>query len=129
MKDLKFPITLKFKISTFSNDFTATDAYDNTIAYVKQKMFKLKEDILVYEDETKSKINYQIKADRWIDFSAAYSITDSEGNEIGKIARKGWKSIFKAEYDLVDPETANGNVGVNNPLSTKTYMVGIKARF
>ena len=34
-----------------------------------------------------------------------------------------------AEYDLVDPETANGNVGVSNPLSTKTYMVGIKARF
>ncbi len=34
-----------------------------------------------------------------------------------------------ADYDLVDPETANGNVGVNNPLSTKTYMVGIKARF
>ncbi len=37
--------------------------------------------------------------------------------------------LIFAEYDLVDPETANGNVGVNNPLSTKTYMVGIKARF
>ncbi len=37
--------------------------------------------------------------------------------------------LIFAEYDLVDPETANGNVGINNPLSTKTFMVGIKARF
>jgi uncharacterized protein YxjI len=102
MKDLKFPVKFIFKISTFSNDFTALDANGKTVAYVKQKLFKLKEDISIYADETKAKINFKIKADQWIDFSAAYSFTDSNGTEIGKVARKGWASIWKAEYELID---------------------------
>ena len=102
MKDLKFPINFVFKISTIANDFTATDAAGNTIAYVRQKMFKLKEDISIYNDESRSKVNFKIKADKWIDFSAAYSITDENGKEIGKVARKGWASIWKAKYELID---------------------------
>jgi uncharacterized protein YxjI len=102
MKDINFPINFTFKISSIANDFTAKDSHGKTIAYVKQKMFKLKEDISVFNDETKSKVNFKIKADKWIDFSAAYSFTDSEGVELGKVARKGWTSIWKAEYELID---------------------------
>lgn len=102
MQDLKFPIQFSFKISTLSNDFTATDASGKVVAYVKQKMFKFKEDIQIYNNESKSQINYSIKADRWLDFSAAYSFFDFDGSEIGKIARKGWRSLWKAEYEIVD---------------------------
>ena len=102
MKELNFPIKFVFKISTLSNDFTAKDANGNTVAYVRQKMFKLKEDIRIYEDESRAKLNYTIKADRWLDFSAAYSFTHSSGTELGKVARKGWASIWKAEYELID---------------------------
>ncbi len=102
MQDLQFPIRFQFKISTLSNDFTATDAQGKVIAYVKQKMFKLKEDIVIYNDETKSKVNYRIKADRWLDFSAAYSFSDEHGNSFGKIVRKGWRSIWKTNYELID---------------------------
>ena len=97
MKNIQFPINLKFNISTFRNDFVATDADARTIAYVSQKLFKLKEDITVYTDESKTEINYKIKADRWIDFSAAYSITQADGTELGKVARKGWRSLWKAK--------------------------------
>jgi len=102
MKDLKFPLQFTFKISTFSNDFTAKDADDKTVAYVKQKLFKLKEAITIYSDESKAYTNYTIAADRWIDFSAAYSLKDKDGNELGKVARKGWKSLWKAEYHIID---------------------------
>ena len=102
MKEVKFPIKLVFNITTFANDFSAKDAAGNTIAYVKQKLFKLKEAITVYDNENKTNINYTINADKWIDFSAAYSITDSNGNKLGKIARKGWASLWKAEYELID---------------------------
>ena len=102
MLQITFPINFQFKISTLSNDFTATDSNGNTIAYVKQKMFKLKEDISIYNDETKSKVNYRIKADRWLDFSAAYAFFDESENEFGKIVRKGWRSIWKAEYEIID---------------------------
>lgn len=102
MKDIKYPVNFKFNIGTFSNDFVATDAGGKTLAYVRQKMFKLKEDILIYSNQNKTQIDYRIRADKWIDFSAAYSIKNANGIEIGKVARKGWKSIWKTEYELID---------------------------
>ncbi|WP_047547827.1 hypothetical protein [Psychroserpens sp. Hel_I_66] len=102
MKDLKFPINFTFNVTTLSNDFSAKDATGKTVAYVRQKMFKLKEDINIYDHENKSNLIYNIRADKWIDFSAAYSFKDAQGIEIGKIARKGWASIWKAHYEIID---------------------------
>ena len=102
MQNLNFPIKFVFKISTLSNDFTATDASGKMVAYIKQKLFKLKEDISIYNNEQKTELLYKIKADKWIDFSAAYSITTQDGKELGKIARKGWAAIWKAKYDIID---------------------------
>lgn len=102
MQNIKFPINLKFKIGTLANDFAATDFNGRTVAYVRQKMFKLKENIEVFSDESKSKLNYTIKADRWLDFSAAYAFFDENGTRFGKVARKGWRSIWKAKYEIID---------------------------
>lgn len=102
MKQLNFPINFNFKITSLSNDFTATDANGKVIAYVKQKMFKLKEDISIFSDDTKTLLNYKIKADKWLDFSAAYSLIDKNDHEMGKVTRKGWRSIWKAEYEIID---------------------------
>jgi hypothetical protein len=102
MKNLQFPLNFKFKIGTLANDFVASDATGATVAYVRQKMFKLKEDILIYSNESKSDTLFRIRADRWLDFSAAYSFTDREGKEMGKIVRKGWRSIWKTSYELID---------------------------
>ena len=76
MQDYKFPLDFTFHIGTLSNDFTAVDADKKTVAYVKQKLFKFKEDVGVYENESKTKLLYTIKADRWIDFSACYSFSE-----------------------------------------------------
>lgn len=102
MNNIEYPIKFSFKVTTLSNDFTAKNASGQTIAYVKQKMFKLKEAITVYSDESKTRILYTIAANQWLDFSAAYSIKDANEKEIGKIARKGWRSMWKAEYDIVN---------------------------
>jgi hypothetical protein len=102
MKDLNFPISFTFHVTTLSNDFSAKDAHGKTVAYVRQKMFKLKEDINIYDNENKTRLTHNIRADKWIDFSAAYSFKDAQGKEIGKIARKGWASVWKAHYELID---------------------------
>lgn len=102
MQNLQFPIDLKFKISSFSNDFTATDSNGQIVAYVRQKMFKLKEDIEIFDSEARATLNYRIKADRWLDFSAAYAFYNKSGFPIGRIVRKGWRSLWKAEYELID---------------------------
>lgn len=44
MKDIKYPVSFKFNIGTLANDFVAKDTLGTTLAYVKQKMFKLKEE-------------------------------------------------------------------------------------
>ena len=99
---MRYPLTFSFKITTLANDFIATDASGQVVAYVRQKMLKLREHIEVFSDEGRSRVNFHIRADRWIDFSAAYAFTDDRGTAIGKIARKGWKSLWKAEYELID---------------------------
>lgn len=101
-KEFEFPINFKFKISTLANDFTATDAGGGTIAYVRQKMFRFKEAILIYTNETKTDLLYKIDADRIIDFNACYSFKDNNGNLVGKLGRKGMRSLFKAHYDIFD---------------------------
>lgn len=71
--------------------------------YVKQKAFKLKEDITVYGDESKNVELMKIKARSIIDFSAAYDVTDANtGSKIGALKRKGMKSILKDEWDILD---------------------------
>lgn len=102
MQDIQFPVNFEFNITTFANDFTAKDKNGTTIAYVRQKMFKLKEDISIYNNDSKSKVNYKIKADKWLDFSTAYSFFDEKNKEFGKVVRKGWKSMWNAHYEIID---------------------------
>ena len=102
MQNLQYPLFLKFKITTLASDFTITDSNENSLAYVRQKMFKLKEDVVVFNNESKSQENFRIRANQWIDFNASYAITDSFGKNLGKIARKGMRSIWKATYNIFD---------------------------
>ena len=102
MQNLQYPLFLKFKLTTLSSDFTITDRNENSLAYVRQKMFKLKEDVVVFNNESKSQENFRIRANQWIDFNASYAITDSFGKNLGKIARKGMRSIWKATYNIFD---------------------------
>ena len=102
MQNLQYPLFLKFKITTLASDFTITDSNENSLAYVRQKMFRLKEDVVVFNNESKSQENFRIRANQWIDFNASYAITDSFGKNLGKIARKGMRSIWKATYNIFD---------------------------
>ena len=102
MQNLKFPLQFQFKITTLSNDFIALDSSGATVAYVKQKMFKLVDEIGVFSDELKVTKLFSINANKWVDFSATYTFTNDRGQDIGRIARKGWKSIWKSRYEIYD---------------------------
>jgi hypothetical protein len=102
VNDYNFPLSLTFKIATIANDFVVQDASGTTISYVKQKMFKLIEDITVFSDESQSTVLYKIKANKWIDFSATYVFSNGVGADIGRVARKGWASLWKSRYEIYD---------------------------
>ena len=103
LKNLNYPLDFKFKITTLASDFNITDRNGNYVAYVRQKMFRLKEDVIVFSDESRTKELFNIKANQWIDFNASYIMTDLlTGKKFGSLARKGVRSIWKARYDIID---------------------------
>jgi hypothetical protein len=116
LQDNYYPIEFKFKISTFHNDFTATDALGRTHAYVKQKMFKLKEHVNIFEDENQTVKLAEIHADKWLDFNTCYTFRDTNGNSTGKLLRKGWRSLWKASYEIYDEnDKPDLHIGEANP--------------
>lgn len=103
LNNLNYPLDFKFKITTLSSDFNITDRNGNYVAYVRQKMFRLKEDVVIFADESKSRELFRIKADRWLDFNASYALTDlSDNKNYGRLVRKGMRSFWKATYSVID---------------------------
>jgi len=99
---MNYPINFSFKILAIASQIYIRDANGGLIGYVKQKLFKLKEDINVFADENQTQLIFNIKADRVLDFSAKYNFTDARGNFLGSIKRRGMRSIFKANYEIYD---------------------------
>ena len=97
---MNYPIDFSFKLLALASQIYVRDAGGNLLGYVKQKLFKLKEDINVFADEGQTQHLFNIKADKIIDFSAKYNFTDSSGRHLGAIKRQGMRSIWKASYDI-----------------------------
>lgn len=99
---LNFPLEFEFKVLALAPQFFIRDASGREVAYVKQKLLKLKEDITVFENESQTTPLYKIKANQWIDWSASYILSDAAGNALGKMGRKGARSLWKATYEVYD---------------------------
>ncbi len=50
---LQFPLTLRMKLMAVAPQFFVVDANEKPVAYIKQKLFKLKEAINVFEKSEK----------------------------------------------------------------------------
>jgi hypothetical protein len=73
------------------------------LAYSRQKAFRLREDIRVYADTAMAQELLHIQADRIIDWSAAYQVYDGQtGEHYGTLRRKGWKSMFRDHWEILD---------------------------
>ena len=95
---------LKKQVLALTGKFRIYDQYGTQILFSEQKMFALREDIRVYSDETKSREILLIKARNIIDFSAAYDVIDATtGTKVGVLRRKGWKSMIRDEWEVLDP--------------------------
>lgn len=72
--------------------------------FSEQKMFKLREDIRVYSDETKQLELLWVQARQIIDFAAAYDVVDStSGMKVGALRRKGFRSLVRDAWEILDP--------------------------
>lgn len=100
---LNYPLTMSFKIVAINPQVTVTDAGGQVVAYVKQKAFRLKEDITIFGDVEQTRPLYRMNANRILDFNANYTITTPDGQTVGSVYRPGARSIWKASYTINDP--------------------------
>ncbi len=99
---------LKRQVLALTGKFRIYDPGGHLALFSEQKMFKLREDIRVYDDEGKSQEVLMIKARQIIDFSAAYDVVDSlSGQKVGALRRKGFASLLRDEWEILD---VNDNV-------------------
>lgn len=94
---------LKRQVFALTGKFRIYDPSGTLVLFSEQKMFRLKEDIRVYGDEGKTQEVLQIQARQIVDFSAAYDVVDATaGQKVGVLRRRGWKSILRDEWEVLD---------------------------
>jgi hypothetical protein len=94
---------LKRQVFALAGKFRFFAPGGKLVLFSEQKMFKLREDIRVYSDESKAQEVLMIKARQIVDFSAAYDVVDSAtGQKVGALRRKGLASILRDEWEILD---------------------------
>lgn len=104
---MDFPLRFRFKLLAFAPQIYVEDASGKTVCYVKQKLFRLREKVEVFTDDTQRHLLATIAADRIIDWSARYVFCDASGREIGSVGRRGLRSLWKAHYEVCLPVSKN----------------------
>lgn len=96
---MNYPLEFRSKIIALTPQIHVVDATGQSICYVKQKLFKLKERIEIFRDPSRTELVATIGADRIIDWSARYSFAAADGTPLGAVGRKGMRSLWRASYD------------------------------
>lgn len=112
---MQYPVQLRFKLLTLGQRITARDASGGTLMFIKQKMFKLREKVEIYDNESQANLLFCIEADRMIDFSANYSFTDRQGNDWGSVRRRGMRSLWSAHYEVMQDGAVDMTIDEENP--------------
>ena len=99
---VSYPLTLTFKFLTISSFIRVVDASGQLVSYVKQRAFRLREDVTIFADESQTRPLYHIKANKIIDIGATYSITAADGRPLGAVRQRGIRTFWKATYDILD---------------------------
>jgi len=127
-------------LSLYGTQYTAKKAFFNFLGasfriygsdgqlrfYVKQKAFKLKEEITVFGDEAATKPMLSIKARSILDFAATYDVTDvATGERVGAMKREGVRSSFLRDKWTILGENDNKIGEVNED----SMMLALLRRF
>jgi hypothetical protein len=109
---------LRRQVLALTGKFRLYSPQGELVLYSEQKMFRLKEDIRLYSDETKSQELLYFQARQIIDFSAAYDVIDSlTGLRVGMLRRKGFRSMVRDEWQVFDAAEQQFGVLIEDSLN------------
>ncbi len=104
---------------------TVTDALGTIVLHTKQKMFKFREHVEIFTDQSKATLLAQIKANKVIDWSARYDSTDASGRPIGSVGRKGWRSMWRTHYEVFNPGDSQPDFSIREENPFAKIMDGL----
>lgn len=93
-----------FKLFGAEIEITEPDS-DKLVGFIEMQAFKLREDIRVYSDKTKSTEVFRIHARNILDFGVTYDVFDSQSDEhIFSMRRKALRSAFlRDKWEIKTP--------------------------
>src|SRR4051794_16838379 len=90
------------KIFTLAPKLYIWDRAGCTLAFVRKKVFVVRDDVRIFTDEAQSFELLRIKGRNIIDFGASFDVIDSlNSQKAGALRRRGWKSLMRAEWDIL----------------------------
>jgi uncharacterized protein YxjI len=90
--------------SFFERTFRVFSPDGQLYMLVKHPVFRLREEFLVYADEAKTRPLLRVKSRQMIAINFTYDVFDAASNELlGSVQKKGWKSILRDAFVLLDP--------------------------
>lgn len=103
----KHNFKIRQKVLSIGNKYYIEDEMENLLAFCKQKVFKMKEDIRLYTDKNMDEELFRIKQENILDFGGTFQVIDSKTDQtVGFLERKGFKSMMKDEWILMDQNRA-----------------------
>lgn len=97
--------TVKERRLTLGRQYRVFDEAGQLVAYCRQKMFKLREDIRFYEDESAQREVLRLQASKIMDFNANFVVHDPlEGRVVGSLRRRGWRSLLRDKWEAYDAD-------------------------
>lgn len=96
--------TVKERRLTFGRQYRIFAPDGSMVGYAAQKMFKLKEDLRVWADQSKKEEVLVMRATKVFDFNANFEVIDpTTGQHLGFLRRKGWSSLVRDAWQVTDP--------------------------
>lgn len=125
LEGIVFPLRFTFRILTLAPRMDVVDANGRSVLHARQKLLKFREHVEIFTDGTRQTKLAEIRANKIIDWSARYNFTDAWGGEIGAVGRKGWRSLWRAHYDVFNPGDAAPDFTIREENPWAKVMDGI----
>lgn len=95
--------TVQEKVLTLGRQLRVLTGDGTMVGFARQKMFKLREDIRVYADESQQEEVLLLRATKVLEFNANFEVVDPTTQEhLGFIRRKGWSSFLRDKWAFTD---------------------------
>jgi hypothetical protein len=99
------------KIFALAPTFEIFDLQGTPLVYCQEKLFKIKDDIVIYQDSSRNVELLRIRQRNLMDWAGVFDVTDpATGQRLGALRRKGWRSFLRDEWHVLD--AADNQVGV-----------------